>query len=77
MNDEKKSTGAKLAQLAKGARKLGLFILGVGIYVGALLLLIWVLAKGVGAGKLNVGEAVACATLATTMLHWMLLCFSV
>lgn len=77
MNEQKKSVGAKFAQLAKGARNLGLLILGLGIYLGMLVLIVWVLLKGVGAGKLGVGEAVAYATFGTTMLHWMLLSCSV
>ena len=77
MNETKKSVSARFVQLAKGARNLGLFILGISIYVGVLLFVIWVLVRGVAAGKLGVGEAVAYATFVTIGLHWMLAAFSV
>lgn len=75
MDDEMKSV-SRLVKLAKGARNLGLFILGLSIYVGVLLTIIWVLLKGVAAGKVNVTQAVAFATFATTMLHWWLYAFT-
>ena len=76
MNENMNSV-SRLFRLAKAARNLGLFILGLSIYLVALLAIIWVLVKGVMIGKWNAAEAVALATFATTTLHWFLYIFSI
>lgn len=76
MNEEKKSV-SRFAVMAKGARNVGLWLLGLGVYLGVLLLIVVVLCKGVALGRLNVAEAVAFATFGTTFLHWMVLGASV
>jgi hypothetical protein len=72
--NEKKSVG-RFAKLAKGARNLGLFLLGLSIFFGVVAVFFWLICHGVASGDLKVSEGVFIATMGTTMLQLLLLGF--
>jgi hypothetical protein len=75
VNENMKSV-SRLAKLAKGARTLGLWMLGWSAYVGLLVFIGVVLWKGAVTGKISTGDAMYLGMTATTVLHWMLFAFS-
>jgi hypothetical protein len=74
--NEKKSV-SRFVKLAKSARNLGLFLLGLGIYFGVVAVFFWLICFWAVNGNLKIGEAVFIATMGTTMLQMTLLGFSV
>jgi hypothetical protein len=70
MNEEKKSV-SRLARTAKQAKTFGLWVLGLGVYVGILATIAGVLIWCVGAGVMSVKWAVGLATLIASWVHWM------
>jgi hypothetical protein len=74
MNEKKSSNG--FMKLLVGARNLGLFLLGIGIYIGVIVLIAWLMRHGVRVDKLSVSEAVTFTAFFTSALHWLLFAFS-
>ena len=73
--NEKKSV-SRFVKLAKSARNLGLFLLGLGIFFGVVATFFWLICHGVANGNLKIADGVFIATMGTTMLQVILLGFS-
>ena len=76
MNETNETVGKRFVKLAKGARNAGLWLLGVGCYIGILVLIGVVLWKGAVTGKISTGDALYFGISATTAVNWMLFAFS-
>jgi len=72
MNEEKKSE-SRFARTARQAKTFGLWMLGLGTYLGILAAIAGILIWCVGAGVMDMKLAVVCATFLASCLHWMVL----
>ena len=67
MNGTTKTKQEKLIQLLGGMRRLGLFLLGVGVYVVVLASVFYLLFEAAAKGRICVSDAVFFAVMWATM----------